>query len=103
MGDGRYDEGRLTKAIETHAKQHLLFDMAAVAKDNGAMINAVMLGALAAANVLPIPAQAFEDAIRHVLAGPGLRGPGRRRGRPGARAPGARGPVWPARDCCLSR
>jgi indolepyruvate ferredoxin oxidoreductase beta subunit len=28
------------------------------------MINAVMLGALAAADVLPIPAQAFEDAIR---------------------------------------
>ena len=64
MGDGRYDTARLTKAIETHAKQHLLFDMAAVAKDAGAMINAVMLGALAAANVLPIPAQAFEDAIR---------------------------------------
>jgi indolepyruvate ferredoxin oxidoreductase beta subunit len=65
MGDGRYDIGRLTKAIETHAKQHLLFDMAAVAKDAGAMINAVMLGALAAARVLPIPVRAFEDAIRH--------------------------------------
>jgi indolepyruvate ferredoxin oxidoreductase beta subunit len=65
MGDGRYDIGRLTKAIETHAKQHLLFDMAAVAKDAGAMINAVMLGALAAARVLPIPARTFEDAIRH--------------------------------------
>jgi indolepyruvate ferredoxin oxidoreductase beta subunit len=65
MGDGRYDTARLTKAIETHAKRHLLFDMAAVAKDTGAMINAVMLGALAAAQVIPIPAQAFEDAIRH--------------------------------------
>jgi indolepyruvate ferredoxin oxidoreductase beta subunit len=65
MGDGRYDTGRLTKAIETHAKRHMLFDMAAVARDTGAMINAVMLGALAAANALPIPAQAYEDAIRH--------------------------------------
>ncbi len=64
MGDGRYDAGRLTKAIETHARRHLLFDMAAVAQDAGAMINAVMLGALAAADVLPLPAQAFEDAIR---------------------------------------
>jgi indolepyruvate ferredoxin oxidoreductase beta subunit len=64
MGDGRYDVGRLTKAIETHTKRHLLFDMATIAKDAGAMINAVMLGALAATNVLPIPAQAFEDAIR---------------------------------------
>jgi indolepyruvate ferredoxin oxidoreductase beta subunit len=64
MGDGRYDTGRLTKAIETHARRHLVFDMAAVARDTGAMINAVMLGALAAADVLPLPAQAFEDAIR---------------------------------------
>ena len=65
MGDGRYDTGRLLKAIETHAKRHLVFDMAAVARDTGAMINAVMLGALSAAQVLPIPAQAFEDAVRH--------------------------------------
>jgi indolepyruvate ferredoxin oxidoreductase beta subunit len=64
MGDGRYDTGRLTKAIETHAKQHLLFDMAAVAGETGAMINAVMLGAVAAAKVLPMSPQAFEDAIR---------------------------------------
>ena len=65
MGDGRYDTGRLTKAIETHAKRNLLFDMAAVAAETGAMINAVMLGAVAAANVLPIPVAAYEDAIRH--------------------------------------
>jgi indolepyruvate ferredoxin oxidoreductase, beta subunit len=65
MGDGRYDVGRLTKAIEAHAKRHLLLDMAALAKEAGAMINAVMLGVLAAANVLPIPVEAFEDAIRH--------------------------------------
>jgi indolepyruvate ferredoxin oxidoreductase beta subunit len=65
MGDGRYDIGRLTKAIEAHAKRHLLFDMAAIAKDSGAMINAVMLGALAATGMLPIPVEAFEGAIRH--------------------------------------
>src|SRR5262249_46766415 len=65
MGDGRYDTGRLTKAIETHAKRHMLFDMAAVAKDTGAMINAVMRGPLAAASVLPIRAQGLEEAIRH--------------------------------------
>jgi indolepyruvate ferredoxin oxidoreductase beta subunit len=65
MADGRYDTGRLTKAIETHARRHMLFDMAAIAKDSGAMINAVMLGAFAAAQVLAIPPQTFEDAIRH--------------------------------------
>jgi indolepyruvate ferredoxin oxidoreductase, beta subunit len=65
MADGRYDTGRLMKAIETHARRHLVFDMAAVARDTGAMINAVMLGALTTAAVLPISAQAFEAAIRH--------------------------------------
>jgi indolepyruvate ferredoxin oxidoreductase, beta subunit len=65
MGDGRYDVGRLVEAIETQARRHLLFDMAAIAKQTGAMINAVMLGAIAAADVLPIPAAAFEAAIRH--------------------------------------
>jgi indolepyruvate ferredoxin oxidoreductase beta subunit len=65
MGDGRYDTGRLVKAIETHAQRHLLFDMAAIAADAGAMINSVMFGALAAANILPIPVTAYEDAIRH--------------------------------------
>jgi indolepyruvate ferredoxin oxidoreductase beta subunit len=64
MGDGRYETGRLVEAIETHARRHLLFDMAAVAKETGAMINAVMLGAIAAADALPIPAAAFEAAIR---------------------------------------
>src|ERR1700704_3764905 len=32
MGDGRYDVGRLGQAIETHARRHLLFDMAGGAK-----------------------------------------------------------------------
>jgi indolepyruvate ferredoxin oxidoreductase beta subunit len=64
MGDGRYDTGRLMQAIESHARRHLLFDMAAAAKDAGTIVNAVMLGAIAAAKVLPIPAEAFEAAIR---------------------------------------
>jgi indolepyruvate ferredoxin oxidoreductase, beta subunit len=64
MGDGRYDSARLIKAIETHAQRHLLIDMAALASQSGAMINAVMLGAIAGCGRLPIPADAFERAIR---------------------------------------
>jgi indolepyruvate ferredoxin oxidoreductase beta subunit len=64
MGDGRYDNARLIKAIETHAQRHVLFDMEALAKQNGAMINAVMLGAIAGCGRMPIPAEAFERAIR---------------------------------------
>src|SRR6516165_5423800 len=64
MGDGRYDSARLLKAVETHAQSHLLLDMDALAKQSGAMINAVMLGLVAGCGRVPIPAAAFERTIR---------------------------------------
>src|SRR5712691_216942 len=64
MADGRYDSARLVKAIEDHAQEYLLIDMEALAKQSGAMINAVMLGIIAGCGRLPIPAAAFEAAIR---------------------------------------
>jgi len=64
MGDGRYDSERVIKAIEQHAKTALLFDMEALAKQSGTIVNAVMLGLIAGCGVLPIPAESFEAAIR---------------------------------------
>jgi indolepyruvate ferredoxin oxidoreductase, beta subunit len=64
MGDGRYDSSRLVKAIEDHAQENLLLDMDALAKQSGAMINAVMLGIIAGSERLPMPASIYEDAIR---------------------------------------
>jgi indolepyruvate ferredoxin oxidoreductase beta subunit len=64
MGDGRYDSARVVKAVKDHAQAHLLVDMAALAKESGAMINAVMLAIMAGCGRLPIPAAAFEAAIR---------------------------------------
>ncbi len=64
MADGRYDSARLIAAIESHARAHLLIDMEALAKESGAMVNAVMLGLIAGCGRLPIPAAAFEGAIR---------------------------------------
>jgi indolepyruvate ferredoxin oxidoreductase, beta subunit len=64
MGDGRYDGARLIKAIEDHAQAHLLLDMAALAEQSGAMVNAVMLGIIAGCGRLPIPPEACEAAIR---------------------------------------
>ena len=64
MGDGRYDQKRLLDAAESNSKARMLFDMEALAKQSGAMINAVMLGAIAGCGKLPIPAEAFEAAIR---------------------------------------
>jgi indolepyruvate ferredoxin oxidoreductase beta subunit len=64
MGDGRYDHGRLAAAVGSSSKTALLFDLKAIARESGAMINAVMLGAIAGTDALPIPAAAFEAAIR---------------------------------------
>jgi indolepyruvate ferredoxin oxidoreductase, beta subunit len=64
MGDGRFDAARLMGAAEKNARSQLLFDMDAVARTARAMINSVMLGAVAAADGLPIPTAAFEAAIR---------------------------------------
>jgi indolepyruvate ferredoxin oxidoreductase, beta subunit len=64
MGDGRHDSAQLTKAIAQRSQQHIVLDMDAIAGRAGAMVNAVMLGALAGCGRLPIPAETFEAAIR---------------------------------------
>jgi indolepyruvate ferredoxin oxidoreductase beta subunit len=64
MADGRYDSERLMKAAGQNAKEHLLFDMEAAARQAGAIVNSVMLGAIAGSGRLPIPAEAFEAAIK---------------------------------------
>ena len=60
MGDGRFDDARLLDVAEKNARARILFDMESVAKEAGAMINAVMLGAIAGCGKLPIPVEAFE-------------------------------------------
>jgi indolepyruvate ferredoxin oxidoreductase beta subunit len=64
LGDGRFDDARLLDVAEKNAQSRILFDMESVAKEAGAMINAVMLGAIAGCGKLPIPIEAFERAIR---------------------------------------
>ena len=64
MSDGRYDLQRLIAAVEKNSRQALLLDFEALARQANVMINAVLLGAIAGARALPIPAEAFEAAIR---------------------------------------
>jgi indolepyruvate ferredoxin oxidoreductase, beta subunit len=64
MGDGRLDNEHFVHAVERHAKESRLFDMAKLAKQTGSIVNAVMLGAIAGSEILPIPADEFEAAIR---------------------------------------
>jgi len=75
MGDGRFDVAKLIGSVEKNARAHVLFDMDAAARDARAMINAVMLGAIAASGRLPISVEALEGAVRAgKSAGANLRG-----------------------------
>ena len=64
MGDGRFDSDKLAKVIKEHARDALLVDMDALAKQSGSIINAVMLGALAGSGRLPLTPEQLEAAIR---------------------------------------
>ncbi len=64
MGDGRYDSASLLRAIEQRSRAHILFDMEQAAREAGAVINAVMLGALAGGGGLPLADDALRQAIR---------------------------------------
>jgi indolepyruvate ferredoxin oxidoreductase beta subunit len=64
MGDGRFDQDRLIKIVKDNAHDVLLIDMDALAKQSGSVINAVMLGALAGSQRLPLTPEQFEAAIR---------------------------------------
>jgi len=64
MGDGRLDQDKLIDVIKQNARDALLLDMTALAQQSGAMINTVILGAIAGSGQLPIAVESFEAAIR---------------------------------------
>jgi len=64
MGDGRFDQDRLIKTVTDNARDTLLIDMDALAKQSGSIINAVMLGAIAGSQRLPLTVEQLEAAIR---------------------------------------
>lgn len=64
MADGRFDPGKLMRAAETRSRKSIIFDMDQAARDAGAHISSVMLGAIAGAGVLPVNPDAFQAGIR---------------------------------------
>ena len=65
MGDGRYDQTAPDRRDrEECASERCCSTWRRSPKQSGAMINAVMLGAIAGCGRLPIPIEAFEAAIR---------------------------------------
>jgi indolepyruvate ferredoxin oxidoreductase, beta subunit len=64
MGDGRLDRERMLAMAERFSQRAVVADFAAIAAQQKSPLNAVLLGAIAATGVLPIPAETFRAAIR---------------------------------------
>jgi indolepyruvate ferredoxin oxidoreductase, beta subunit len=64
MGDGRTDIEPIKKAISERSKDAVVMNMREASSKSGAVINAVMLGAICGAGVLPIAAKVFENGIQ---------------------------------------
>ena len=62
-GDAVYPSERILAAARALSRRFVGFDALAVAREHGTEVNAVLLGALAAADVLPIGAGVFRKAI----------------------------------------
>jgi indolepyruvate ferredoxin oxidoreductase, beta subunit len=64
MGDGRLDQERMLGLAERFSRRAVIADFAGIAAQQKSPLNAVLLGAIAATGVLPIPAETFRAAIR---------------------------------------
>ena len=63
-GEGIADSGAVREAIGVTAKREIVFDMDALATQNGSVISSAMFGALAGAGVLPFERAQFEAVVR---------------------------------------
>lgn len=64
MADERAPSESILKAIDALAARPIVLDLAATARESGAVVNSVAFGALAATGVLPCPREAFEAVVR---------------------------------------
>jgi indolepyruvate ferredoxin oxidoreductase beta subunit len=64
LGSGVFPGERIEAAARQLARRVVAFDALAAARSAGSEVNAVLLGALAATRVLPLPEAAYEAAIR---------------------------------------
>src|SRR5690349_19436583 len=63
-GDGRASSPKVWEAAEAASKRFVAFDMERIAAENGTMISASLLGALAGSQALPFPRESYEEAIK---------------------------------------
>lgn len=63
-GDGRASSPKVVEAAEAASLRFISFDMERIAVENGTMISASLLGALAGSGALPFTRESFEAAIK---------------------------------------
>ncbi len=64
LGDGRVDSAALVATLQRHCRSAELLDLAALARQAGTAISAVLFGAIAASGVLPFERALYEETIR---------------------------------------
>ncbi|RWB52449.1 indolepyruvate oxidoreductase subunit beta family protein [Mesorhizobium sp.] len=62
-GDGRASSEKVHATAEAASKRFIAFDMEKIAAENGTMISASLLGALAGSDALPFARESYEQAI----------------------------------------
>jgi indolepyruvate ferredoxin oxidoreductase, beta subunit len=62
--DGRADSGELLAVVQAFSRAHHVFDMAAVARQAGTVVSAVMLGAVAGSGLFPFRREHYEEVVR---------------------------------------
>ncbi|PEQ13075.1 indolepyruvate oxidoreductase subunit B [Novosphingobium sp. PC22D] len=63
MGDGRGNGDRIIEAAHQRSRKFIGFDMEAATERSGSVISAILFGALAGSDALPLPTEAFRAAI----------------------------------------
>ena len=63
MGDGRFEDERIRRAVRELSRRHVLTDLGRVAERAGTVLSSVLLGAVAGSEALPIPRNRLRAAI----------------------------------------
>lgn len=64
MADGRADPADMLKLVQQFSRAHNVFDMAAIAKEAGTVVSAVMLGAVAGSGLFPFKREDYEAVVK---------------------------------------
>ena len=63
MGDGRFEDERIRRAVRELSHRHVLADLGKVAEQAGTVLSSVLLGAVAGSGALPIPRERLRAAV----------------------------------------